>query len=99
MIDKKTLEEAALKLNLTMSDAEYETLMSEFQVMLTQMEYINSIEGISNVQPMHFPFPVTYTLREDENYENISTEDVLKNAKCVEDNRVSVPKVVGEENE
>jgi len=28
-----------------------------------------------------------------------NTEDVLKNAKCVEDNRVSVPKVVGEENE
>lgn len=99
MIDKKTLEEAALKLNLTMSDAEYETLISEFEVMLTQMQYIDSIKGISDVEPMHFPFQVSYILREDENIENISTEEVLANAKCTSENRISVPRVVGEENE
>lgn len=97
MLDIKKLEELALKLDLTMSLSEYETLQGEFDVMLKQMEYIDSIEGISEVEPLSFPFETTYVLREDDNIENISKEDVLKNSALKDNDFVIVPKVVGEE--
>lgn len=99
MINTETLEKLALKLNLTMSESEYNTLLDEFNIMLEQMNNIDAIEGISEVEPMSFPFPVTYTLKSDDVVDNMPCEDVLSNSSEVFDKRVVVPKVVGEENE
>lgn len=96
-MDVKKLEELALKLNLTMSEKEYDTLKGEFDIMLKQMDYIGTIEGIENVEPMSFPFPVTYTLRSDEEIDNLKKEDVLINSENHDSDFVIVPKVVGEE--
>lgn len=99
MIDIETLKELASKLMFTMSDEEYITLQGEFEVMLKQMDKIDKIEGLSEVEPLTHPFPVTYVLREDDDIENISREDVLANAKDIYNNMVVVPKVVGDDNE
>ena len=99
MIDIDTLKDLASKLMFTMSDEEYITLQGEFDVMLRQMDKIDKIEGLSEVEPLNHPFPVLYTLREDEEIENLDREDVLANAKDVYGNMIVVPKVVGEENE
>ena len=96
-MDVKKLEELALKLNLTMSSEEYKTLQGEFEIMLKQMDYIGTIEGIENIEPMSFPFPVTYELRSDDENNDLSKEDVLKNAELKDNDFVIVPKVVGEE--
>ena len=99
MIKIDTLRELAAKLNFTMTDEEYKTLQGEFEVMISQMDKISKIEGISEIEPLTHPFPVEYTLKDDEDIENITKEEVLANAKSVYSDMVLVPKVVGEDNE
>lgn len=95
MIDKEKLEMYAEKLFFRMNDEEYETLQSEFDVILKQMDMIGKIEGISDVTPMTFPFEKEGThLREDIACENIPVSDVISNASEVEFDQVKVPKVV-----
>ena len=95
-ITKETLKEAAEKLMFTMSEAEYQILLEEFESIIKQMEFISDIEGVDDAIPMTFPFEVTTDyLREDEPDEPLSREDALKNAKDIVDGQIRLPKVVG----
>jgi aspartyl-tRNA(Asn)/glutamyl-tRNA(Gln) amidotransferase subunit C len=95
MITKEKLEDYAKKLMFEMNDDEYQTLLEEFDIILKQMDLIGKIENIKDIEPMTFPFPIKgVTFREDIPSESLSTEDVLKNAKVVENSQVKVPKVV-----
>lgn len=95
-INLEVLHDAAHRLLFDMSDAEYQTLLEEFQILTKQMETIGKIEGLENYAPMTFPFPceVTY-LREDVAEEPLSREDALKNAGSVLNGEIKIPKVVG----
>lgn len=95
MITKDKLKDYASKLMFDMNDSEYETLEKEFEIILKQMDLIGKIENIKDVEPMTFPFPIEgVTFREDIPTESLDIEDVLKNAKDVENSMVKVPKVV-----
>ena len=95
MITKEKLKEYASNLMFDMKDDDYAILISEFEIMLKQMEAMEKIEGINEVVPMTFPF-VTYKniLREDEEEESLEVEEVLANAKFTSNDQVKVPKVV-----
>lgn len=95
MITKENLEKYAEKLMFKMSDEEYDTLEKEFDIILNQMDLIGKIERISDVEPMIFPF-VTYEaeLREDEEGESLSVDEVLANTPHQVRDQVKVPKVV-----
>ena len=95
MVNKEMLEKYAEKLMFRMSDEEYVTLENEFDIILKQMELIGNINGISDVEPMIFPF-VTYdaSLREDVDKEPLTVDEVLSNAKHQVRDQVKVPKVV-----
>lgn len=90
------LKKCANNLMFDMKDEEYQTLLAEFDVLTKQMELIGKIESLDEQTPMTFPFPceVSY-LREDEEGETLSAEEVLKNAKDVLDGQIKLPKVVG----
>ncbi len=95
MIEKEKLQMYAEKLFFRMNDEEYATLQQEFDVILKQMDIIDKIEGISNVEPMPFPFEKEGTVfREDIANDNLKPEEVVKNAKDVYFEQVKVPKVV-----
>lgn len=95
MIEKEKLQMYAEKLFFRMNDEEYTTLQQEFDVILKQMDIIDKIEGISNVEPMTFPFEKEGTVfREDIANDNLKPEEVVKNAKDVYFEQVKVPKVV-----
>lgn len=95
MISIDKLKDYAKKLEFTMEEKEYETLQSEFEILLKQVDLIDKIDGIKDYEPMNFPFPLEDSyLREDEVCMSISKEDALSNCKDVKDSRVSVPKVV-----
>ena len=95
MITKDKLKDYASKLMFDMDDSEYETLEKEFEIILKQMDLIGNIKDIKDVEPMTFPFPIEgVTFREDIPTESLDIEDVLKNAKDVENSMVKVPKVV-----
>ena len=95
MITKDKLKDYASKLMFDMNDSEYETLEKEFEIILKQMDLIGKIKNIKDVEPMTFPFSIEgVTFREDIPTDSLDIEDVLKNAKDVENSMVKVPKVV-----
>ena len=94
-MDKKTLEMLAKKLMFTMNDEEYETLSDEFETILKQMDLIGKIDGIKDVEPLIYPFPISnVNMREDEVVDELEIDDILKNSGDTLYNQVKVPKVV-----
>ena len=97
MITRDVLDKLAKKLMFKMNEEEYQTLESEFDIILKQMEFIDRIDGIENVNPMTFPFDLELDdndLREDICNNEIDFNDMVINVKDYDDNRVKVPKVV-----
>ena len=94
---KEKLEELARKLMFEMEEDEYQTLLSEFDVILKQMDLIDKIEDIDTVSPMTYPFDLelddTY-LREDIPSNEICFDDMKVNVKDYDSSMVKVPKVV-----
>ena len=94
-MDKETLVMLANKLMFTMEDKEYETLLAEFDAMIKQMDLICQIEGIENVEPMSYPFPLDdVCLREDKVIDELEIDDILSNSGSHLYNQVKLPKVV-----
>jgi len=95
MVTKEQLKNYANKLMFDMEDAEYETLLKEFDVILKQMDLIGEINEIDGLEPMTFPFEIDdVELRCDEITRTITRDDALKNADSKENDQVKVPKVV-----
>ncbi|HOP65988.1 MAG TPA: Asp-tRNA(Asn)/Glu-tRNA(Gln) amidotransferase subunit GatC [Bacilli bacterium] len=95
MITKEDLKKYANLLMFDMSDDEYQTLQEEFTIILKQMDLIAKIDGISEVEPMYFPYiPSTNNYRDDDNIAVLTTAEVLENAPLKENNQIKVPKVV-----
>ena len=94
---KDKLEELAKKLMFEMEEDEYQTLLSEFDVILKQMDLIDKISDIDSVSPMTYPFDLelddTY-LREDIPSNEICFDDMKVNVKDYDSGMVKVPKVV-----
>ena len=94
--DKTLLKKCANNLLFDMSDAQYELLLKEFDILTKQMEILGEIEGLEDITPMTFPFEITTSfLRKDIPEESISKEEILRNAKDVQDGQIKLPKVVG----
>ena len=94
-VNKEVLKVAANKLMFDMSEEQYQNLLNEFDIILSQMELISEIEGVDDVEPMTFPYEVTTDyLREDVASSPLSKEDALKNAKDVVDGQISIPRVI-----
>ncbi len=95
-VDKNVLKGAANKLMFDMEEAEYDTLLEEFDVIVKQMKLISEIPGLDDLKPMTFPFEVTTPyLREDVATEPLPRDEALKNASDVVDGQIRLPKVVG----
>ena len=94
-INKETLKTAANKLMFDMSEEQYNHLLNEFDVIVSQMNLIGKIKGVDNATPMTFPFDVTSTkLREDVATTPLERDVALKNAKDVVDGQIRLPRVV-----
>ena len=94
-MDKETLKMLANKLMFTMEESEYDTLLDEFDTMIKQMDLIGKIEGIENIEPMSYPFPLEdVCLREDEVVDELEIEEILQNSGSNLYNQVKLPKVV-----
>lgn len=97
-ITRENIQDYALKLMFKMKDNEFDSFEKEFETILKQMELIGQIEGISEVEPMVFPFKLKdVKLREDVFDSTLTTDDAIKNAKEVVYDEVKVPKIVGGE--
>ena len=95
-IKPEFLKKCANNLMFDLTDDEVDSLIKDFESLFRQINEIRKLEGIDEVEPMVFPFDVTTDfLREDVEVEPLSAEEVLQNAKDVQDGQIKLPKVVG----
>ena len=92
---KEMINDYADKLLIGLSEEENKTLLEEFQVIENRMDLINEIKGITEIEPMHYPFLVECNPRDGQFIENDNTEELLKNSDKINDREIEVPKVVG----
>lgn len=91
----EVLKDAANRLLLDMSDSEYETLLSEFDIVTKQMKPIGDNCALDKFEPMVFPFEIyTTELREDVAEEPLSREEALRNSRRKVGGQIKLPKVV-----
>ena len=92
---KEMIADYADKLLIGLTEEENKTLLEEFQVIEARMDLINEIEGLNEIEPMHYPFTIESRPRTGEAIENDNVEDLIKNSDKVSDREIEVPKVVG----
>ena len=91
----EVLKDAANRLLLDMSDSEYETLLSEFDIVTKQMKPIGDNHALDKFEPMVFPFEIyTTELREDVAEEPLTREEALRNTKEVINGQIALPRVI-----
>ncbi|MCI8575437.1 MAG: Asp-tRNA(Asn)/Glu-tRNA(Gln) amidotransferase subunit GatC [Bacilli bacterium] len=96
---KEMVNELADKLLFDLSEEENQMVLDEFEEIDRNMNKINKIADIEKVDVMTHPFEIEFSisdLREDDNIEELSQEDVLQNAGHKNLTSIIVPKVVGE---
>lgn len=94
---KNMIDDLADKLLIGLTNEENDMVLKEFDEIEANMNLINEIANIDQVEAMTYPFSLDSTvLREDHQTEELTREDVLRNATNKTDKVVIVPKVVGE---
>lgn len=97
MFTSKLVDDLADKLLIGLRAEENKMVLDEFEEIERNMEKINEIADISKVEAMTHPFDIeSVLLRDDEDIEEISQEEVLQNSAHKNLTTVIVPKVVKE---
>jgi len=81
---------------IDLSDAELDHLAPQLQVILESVASITGVAG-DDVPPTSHPFPLTNVFRDDVVEPCLDPEQVLAAAPAVEDQRFSVPRILGDE--
>ncbi len=93
---KEMVDSYADKLLIGLTSEENNMVLKEFDVIEKSMEKIANIPNIEKVEPMtHALDDFTFVLREDVVEDSVPVSELLQNCDSVEDDLVSVPKVVG----
>ena len=81
---------------IDLSDAELDHLAPQLNVIL---EAVASIQGVAgdDVVPTSHPIPMTNVFRDDVVEPSLTPEQALSGAPLVEEQRFSVPRILGEE--
>jgi aspartyl-tRNA(Asn)/glutamyl-tRNA(Gln) amidotransferase subunit C len=81
---------------IDLSDAELDHLAPQLNVIL---ESVASIQGVAgdDVVPTSHPIPMTNVFRDDVVVPGLTAEQALSGAPAVEDQRFSVPRILGDE--
>ena len=81
---------------IDLSDAELDHLAPQLGVILESVASITGVAG-DDVPPTSHPMPLTNVFREDVVVPGLSAEEALSGAPAVEEQRFSVPRILGEE--
>ncbi len=81
---------------IALDEDELDLLAPELQVIVESVAKVGEVAG-ADVPPTSHPLPVTNVLRADEVTESLTAEEALAAAPAVEQQRFSVPRILGEE--
>lgn len=92
---EEKLKDLAKKTMFIISDEEMPALVKEYHIFMSHVKALEKI-NTTDVEPLAFPYEIETTyLREDVVDHVVSQDDILKNASCVQEHQIKVPKVVG----
>ena len=93
---KELVDSYADKLLIGLTSEENEMVLNEFDSIDESINLINTIEGISEIEPMtHCLDDFEYSLREDVATPSSDIKDILANSDVKNARGIIVPKVVG----
>ncbi len=95
-----TRDEVAHLANLAridLSDAELDHLAPQLSVILESVASIRASVSTDGVPPTSHPIPLTNVFRDDVVVAGLTPEQALSGAPAVEEQRFSVPRILGEE--
>ncbi|TIC87965.1 Asp-tRNA(Asn)/Glu-tRNA(Gln) amidotransferase subunit GatC [Nocardioides sp. GY 10113] len=81
---------------IDLDDAELDHLAPQLAVILESVAAIRGVAG-DDVPPTSHPIPLTNVFREDVVRPSLTAEQALSGAPAVEEQRFSVPRILGEE--
>ena len=85
---EEMLKKLGLKTMFNITDAEMPELVEEYEIFMNHVAVLEKIDTDGKA-PLAYPYEIeTCFLRDDEPIDVISREDVLKNAKSVQDNQI-----------
>lgn len=94
------INECARNLKFNLSEGQDKLILSEFDTVLAQVNFLKSIKGVDDEKEMTFPYKDHQKkMREDKPVKPCKTVDILKNSNTKIGNQIKLPKVVGNENE
>ncbi len=88
------IDKFADDLLIGLTNEENLTVLNEFEIIEANMNLINEIEGIKEIEPMHFPFQTDVLVRDGSTIENDDIEELLKNSGKISDREIEVPRVI-----
>ena len=92
---KEMVDGYANDLLIGLSDEENKMVLDEFESIDSDIDIINTIDGIEDVSPMFYPLDNNLTyLREDKEDDTPCIDDLLSNAKDKIGREIEIPKVV-----
>ena len=93
-MEREMVNKLAKTLLFEVSDSEYEEIHEELDRNIRDIEKISQVSGISDVEPMFYPFDVEVSPREDKVVDELSNEEILKNVSSKQYNQTKLPRVV-----
>lgn len=92
---KELVNNLANSLLFNLTDKEAKEVLEEFSSIKESMDLINNIDGLKDYEPLaNFNDEEIFLLREDDETDNLSTNDVLANCENIYGSEVKLPKVV-----
>lgn len=91
-MEREIVDKLAKTLLFEVSDSEYEEIKEDLSEDIKLLERLDAVDNA--IEPMFYPFDIDVIPREDEVIDNLSYEEVLKNAKNTKYNQIKLPKVV-----
>ena len=95
-ISRDEVAHLAMLARIDLSDAELDHLAPQLSVILESVASINGVAG-DDVPPTSHALPLTNVFREDVVVPGLTAEEALSGAPAVEEQRFSVPRILGEE--
>jgi aspartyl/glutamyl-tRNA(Asn/Gln) amidotransferase C subunit len=99
-VTKEVIEKCAKNLMFELGEGQADLIYNEFNTVLAQIDFLKSIPGVDQAEPMTFPYSKHQTrLREDKPTKPVATDKIIANSKNKLGTQIKLPKVVGNNNE
>lgn len=99
-VTKEVIEKCASNLMFALDPKQTDLIYEEFSTVLAQIDFLKSIKGVDEMEPMTFPYKDHQkAMREDKPCKPLKAKDALANCHSKLGDQVKLPKVVGNEND